>query len=255
MKLIQELLQVAPDGIVEQAHIGLHWTAVSARVGGKLSCGLASTLHGSHHHGVADVPKAGELTEMSARELAALADSANQPTLCSLGMAALNALLTPGVQETNEMNAEEMIARLGAGKRVALVGHFPFIESLKRRVGELKVLELNPRPGDHPAEAAPAVLGQAEVAAITGMTFQNHTLERLLELTAPGAQILILGPSTPLHPRLFDHGIGVLSGAVVMDIPRVMRCVAQGGNFQQIHRSGVRLVNLARPDLATLLGN
>lgn len=253
MSLIQELLDAAPDGVVQEVQIGLHWTAVSARVDGILSCGLASTLHGTHHHGGADVPQAGKLTKISARELAALADIENQPTLCSLGVATLNALLAPQVKDTTEMNAEEMIARLGAGKRVALVGHFPFIDNLKTRVGELKVLELNPRPGDHPAEAAPQVLGQAEVAAITGMSVQNHTLEGLLSHVQPGAEILVLGPSTPLHPKMFDHGIVVLSGSLVTDIPRVMRHVAEGANFQQIHRSGVRLVNMIRPDLQTIL--
>lgn len=253
MSLIQELLACAPDGVVDEVHIGLHWTAVSVWVEGKRSCGLASTLHGTHCHGGADVPQAGKLTELSAKELAALADSKDQPTLCSLGVAALNALLAPTVKETTELNAEEMIARLGAGKRVALVGHFPFVDSLKRRVGELNVLELNPRPGDHPAEAAPQILGQAEVAAITGMTIQNHTLEGLLELIQAGTEILVLGPSTPLHPQLFNHGIGVLSGSLVTDIPRVLRHVAEGANFQQIHRNGVRLVNMIRPDLVPRL--
>lgn len=253
MSLIHELLDVVADGVVQQVQIGLHWTAVSVQVDGILTCGLASTLHGTHHHGGADVPQAGKLTEMSARELAALADMENQPTLCSLGVATLNALLAPQVKETKELNAEEMIARLGAGKRVALVGHFPFIDSLKARVGELTVLELNPRPGDRPAEAAPQVLAQAEMAAITGMSVQNHTLEGLLSYVQPGTEILLLGPSTPLHPILFKRGIGVLSGSLVTDIPRVMRHVAEGANFQQIHRSGVRLVNMIRPDLKSLL--
>ena len=253
MSLIQELIQVVPDGLIQEVQIGLHWTAVSVLVDGVLCCGLASTLHGTHHHNGADVPQAGKLTEMSALELAWLAESPDQPTLCSLGVATLNALLSPGVQGTTEVNAEEMIARLGAGKRVALVGHFPFVDGLRERVGELVVLEQNPRPGDLPAEAAPQVLAQAEVVAITGMTVQNRTLESLLSLAAPGAEILVLGPSTPLHPRLFALGIGVLSGSLVSDIPAVMRCVAQGANFRQIHRCGVRLVNMIRPDLAAIL--
>ncbi|HWQ83296.1 MAG TPA: DUF364 domain-containing protein [Anaerolineales bacterium] len=253
MSLIQELLQVVPDGTVEEVHIGLHWTAVSVQVDGTLRCGLASTLHGPHQHSGPDVPQAGRLTELTARELGALAELSDQPTLCSLGVAALNALLSPGIQETPDINAEEMIARLGAGKRVALVGHFPFVEHLRERVGELVVLELNPRPGDLPAEAAPEVLAGAEVAAITGMTVQNHTLESLLRLAAPGAVVLVLGPSTPMHPCLFEHGIGVLSGSLVTNIPNVMRLVSQGANFRQIHHHGVSLVNLVRPDLAAIL--
>lgn len=250
MSLIQDLLEVVSDGEVKEVQIGLHWTAVSVNVAGVLRCGLASTLHGPHQHSGPDVPQAGHLTELSARELAALADQPDQPTLCSLGVAALNALLAAEIQESADINAEEMIARLGAGKRVALVGHFPFVDHLRPRVGELAVLELNPRPGDFPAEAAPQVLAEAEVAAITGMTVQNHTLENLLRLIAPGAEILVLGPSTPMHPRLFAHGIGVLSGSLITDIESVMRLVAQGANFRQIHHHGVRLVNLVRPDLA-----
>ncbi len=253
MSLIQDLLQVVPDGEVQEVHIGLHWTAVSVRVEGILRCGLASTLHEPHQHSGPDVPLAGRLTELSARELAAQADLPDQPTQCSLGVAALNALLAEGIQETQDLNAEEMIARLGAGKRVALVGHFPFVDHLRARVGELAVLELNPRPGDFPAESAPQVLGGAEVAAITGMTVQNHTLESLLSLTAPNAVILVLGPSTPMHPRMFEHGIGVLSGSLVTDIESVMRLVAQGANFRQIHHHGVSLVNMVRPDIAAKL--
>ena len=253
MKLIQDLLRLAPDGVVQDVCIGLHWTAVSIRVDGALRCGLASSLHGTHHHDGADVPQAGELHQLRGLELAALADSPDQPTLCSVGLAALNALLPSPDLDTPDLNAEEMIARLGAGKRVALVGHFPFVEHLRPRVGELHILELNPHPGDLPAEAAPQVLGSAEVAAITGMTILNHTFEQLLPLVAPGANVLVLGPSTPLHPRMFDEGIGVLSGSIVTDVEAVMRLVSQGANFRQIHRHGVRLVNLVRADLASVL--
>ncbi len=252
MKLIQDLLRLAPEGVVQDVRIGLHWTAVSMLVDSALRCGLASSLHGTHHHDGADVPQAGELHKLRGLELAALADSPDQPTLCSVGLAALNALLPLPALDTPDLNAEEMIARLGAGKRVALVGHFPFVEHLRPRVGELHILELNPRPSDLPAEAAPQVLGDAQVAAITGMTILNHTFEQLMTLVAPGANVLLLGPSTPLHPRLFDDGIGVLSGSIVTDVEAVMRLVSQGANFRQIHRRGVRLVNLVRPDLAPL---
>jgi hypothetical protein len=40
--------------------------------------------------------------------------------------------------------------------------------------------------------------------------------------------------------------VDVISGAVVTDIQPVLRLVSQGGNFRQVHRGGVRLVNLYR---------
>lgn len=57
---------------------------------------------------------------------------------------------------------------------------------------------------------------------------------------------MVLGPSTPLSPVLFDYGVNIISGAVVDQIEPVMRVVMQGGNFRQVHKAGVRLVNLTR---------
>jgi uncharacterized protein (DUF4213/DUF364 family) len=247
MKMLAEILETLPDGEVEEVRIGLHWTAVVVNVNGEQRCGLASTLVGGHdHHKEADVPQAGELEGISGRELARLA-LGNAPTQASVGMAALNALLPRRPQTWVDANAEEMIAAHGKGKRVAMIGHFPFVPRLRTRVKELLVLEQNPRDGDLPAESAAKVLPMVDVAAITGMTFLNHTLEILLGLCQPQAFVIVMGPSTPLSPLLFDHGIDVVSGSIVVDIQPVLKVVSQGGNFRQVHQAGVRLVNILKP--------
>jgi hypothetical protein len=246
MKLLNDLLAILPEGNVLQVCIGLHWTAVVVEVGGKVRCGLASTLReNDEHHGEPDVPQAGQLTTMSGMHLASLVQS-ERPTLVSVGMAAINALLPRRPETWVEMNAEEVIASEGADKQVVLVGHFPFIPRLRGRVGKLIVLENNPKPGDLPASTAQEVIPSAEVVAITGMTLLNHTLEGLLHLCDPSATVILLGPSTPLSPVLFEYGVDWLSGAVVEDIDTVVRAVGQGGNFRQIHRAGTRLVNMNR---------
>lgn len=246
MQILAEIISALPDGEVRDVRIGLHWTAVAVETGGELRCGLSSTLstpHG-HDHGP-DVPDAGRLDGLSAQTLAALALSPH-PTQASLGVAAINALLPPHSQMWYEDNAEEVIARQGEGKRVVLVGRFPFLPRLRTRVGELFVLEQNPGPEDLPAERAPEILPGADVVAITGMTLINHTLEGLLRLCSPEAFVIVLGPSTPLTPLMFDHGVDILSGAVVTAIEPVMRTVSQGGNFRQVHQAGVRLVNMSK---------
>jgi uncharacterized protein (DUF4213/DUF364 family) len=78
------------------------------------------------------------------------------------------------------------------------------------------------------------------------MTLVNHSLEKLLNLCNPQATVLLLGPSTPLSPILFGHGINVLSGSVVTDIDPVLAAIKQGANFRQVHRAGVRLVTMSR---------
>lgn len=243
MNLVDDLLASLPDAEVSDVRIGLHWTAVVATVDGERRCGLASTLAGSHEHGVPDVSEPGLLETYSALELARNIRS-NQPTMASVAVAAINALVPRRPECWADENAGEVIARQGAGKTVALVGHFPFIPSVRSQVGELVIIEREPRDGELPEEAAAEVFARASLVAITGMTLVNQSLEPLLELCSPAAEVLILGPSTPLSPVMFDYGINFLSGSIVTDIDAVLRAIGQGGTFRQIHRLGVRLVTM-----------
>lgn len=252
MQILQDLLATLDACEVLDVRIGLHWTAVLVQAAGERRCGLAATLSAGRSHGSkrqVAIPPAGDLTSYSGSELARWALLQDAPTQASVGMAALNALLPRKPGSWVQANAEEVIALRGAGKRVTLVGHFPFVERLRPRVGELLVLEQSPSPGDLPAEAAPEVLPSSEVVAITGMTLINHTLEGLLALCPASALVIVLGPSTPLSPALFAFGVDIISGAIVEEIESTLRTVSQGGNFRQVHRAGVRLVNLLRPGL------
>jgi uncharacterized protein (DUF4213/DUF364 family) len=249
VKIYNELLATLPDGIVVDVSIGLNWTAVVMEVEGEHRCGLASTLSNEHHHGSPDVPQAGEYEKFSGLELAALVKG-DQPTLTSVGAAAINALLPQQPDSWLDLNAEEVIAEHGAGQSVALIGHFPFADRLRPRVGELMVIELNPLPGDLPASATVEVLPESRVVAITGMTLLNSTLEELLALCQPAAQVILLGPSVPLSPIFFDHGVDILCGAIVTSIDGVLAAVRQGANFRQVHKAGVRLVTITKPGLS-----
>jgi hypothetical protein len=247
MELLRKILSDLPDGDVVDVRIGLHWTAVVMDVRGQRRCGLSSTLESPHEHGSEpQVPSAGQLEALTGRALAELALEVDHPTLASVGVAAINALLPPP-ETFSEVNAEHVIADFGSEKRVAIVGHFPFIPRLRERVAELIVLERDPRKGDLPAEAASQVLPQSDVVAITGMAMANHTLEGLLRLCKPEALVVVLGPSTPFSPVLYEYGVDLLSGSIVEEIEPVLRTVSQGGNFPQVHRAGVRLVTVTRP--------
>jgi uncharacterized protein (DUF4213/DUF364 family) len=247
MSHLDDLLNSAPDGSLQHVLVGAFWTAVVVETGGERRCGLASTLRtDEHHHGGGPaVQDAGRLMDRTAHQLAELVHS-DSPMEAALGMAALNALLPPLEEAWVDVNAEEVIARHGAGKGVVVVGHFPFIPSLREQVGHLWVLELEPRGADLPAAAAPEVIPQADVLAITGTSLINHTFAGLMALRRPDALVLLLGPSTPLSPVLFDHGVHLISGAVVEDIASVLRAVGQGANFRQVRHHGVRLVTMQK---------
>jgi uncharacterized protein (DUF4213/DUF364 family) len=83
------------------------------------------------------------------------------------------------------------------------------------------------------------------VVALTGSALINGTLDGLLSLCRPGALVMVLGPSTPLSPVLFDHGATFLSGARVVDEAAALRTIGQGATFQQVE--GVRLLTLMKP--------
>ena len=80
------------------------------------------------------------------------------------------------------------------------------------------------------------------------MSFLNRTYAGLLSLCRPQAQIILLGPSVPLSPLLFEQGVDMLSGSIVTNVDQVLAVVMQGGNFRQVHRAGVRLVTITRPE-------
>jgi uncharacterized protein (DUF4213/DUF364 family) len=159
-------------------------------------------------------------------------------------MAAFNALLQVDEARCTQVNAEQVILERGNGRRVAIVGHFPFIGSVRRVADECWVLELHPRPGDLPAERATEILPQADVVALTGTSLINHTFDGLIGLCRPDAFVILLGGSAPLTPVLFDYRVDAIAGTRVVDVSAACRSVGQGATFRQIR--GKRLLTMAR---------
>jgi uncharacterized protein (DUF4213/DUF364 family) len=226
---------------VQQILVGAFWTAVVLETNPP-RCGLASTLRAETGGPWPPVVRAGRLTERSGRELADMLRS-ERILEASIGMAATNALLEVDETGLAEVNAEKIVMEKGAGRGVAIVGHFPFIDRVREVAARCWVLERHPGPGDLPADRAPEVLPQADVVALTGTSLVNHTFDDLIGLCRPDAFVLLLGPSTPLSPVLFEAGVNALSGTRVHDTERVLLSVSQGATFRQIkRRGGLRLL-------------
>jgi uncharacterized protein (DUF4213/DUF364 family) len=247
MSILDDLLRTLPDAPARTVLVGAHWTVVcsgSSPAGGG-GCGLASTMMDEKPHGHTAVRDVGRLHLKSARALAEYALS-DIPLETSIGVAAINSLLNVDESRAVEVNASHVLAKRGKGRNVALVGHFPFIPMLREQAGELWVIEQRPAGDEYPAAAAADLIPQADVVALTGSALLNGTLEGLLALCAPGALVMVLGPSTPLSPVLFEHGATLISGTRVVDEAAVLRTVGQGANFRQVE--GVRLLTLERAE-------
>jgi uncharacterized protein (DUF4213/DUF364 family) len=88
------------------------------------------------------------------------------------------------------------------------------------------------------------LIPQADIVAITSSALINHTLDGLLSLCPQQATVMLLGPSTPLSPILFDFGANIISGTRVVDENAVLRTVGQGAAFRQVE--GVRLLTFIK---------
>ncbi len=238
MKLLEALLETIPaEPIpVRKVIIGVHWTLVSSKY-----CGLGSTLVGEGPHGHSQVRDVGVLHQKSAQELARWVLSDNLLE-ASIGIAAFNSLVEVDENRMEQINAAEVIARESKDKNLVVVGHFPFVERMKSIAKNCWVIEKRPYGDDFPEEASHEFIPQANVIAITGTAFINHTMEGLLSLCQPGSLVMILGPSTPLSPLLFSYGISFLSGSRVIDEDAAVETIQQGATLPQV--KGVRLVTM-----------
>jgi uncharacterized protein (DUF4213/DUF364 family) len=240
--IIDDLLASLPEGDipVRDVRVGPFWTVVWTERG----AGLASTQRDAHTpHGHSLIRWAGDLVDRDAGELAGLLRS-KSPMEAALGMATVNALLEVEESCLTDRNASAEIMQRGAGKRVVVVGHFPFIPKVRQVVGHLDVLELDPGPNELPPKAAAEVIPEADVVAITGTSLVNKTFDKLIQHCRSDAFVLLLGPTSPLSPVLFEYGVDLVAGTRIVD-PKVALTVAgQGAIFRQM--CGVRLVTMAR---------
>lgn len=176
----------------------------------------------------------------SLRDLAAMAAESWDPLEITVGVAALNAHYNrPDVTGAGG-NGLDLFASVEG--RVVVIGGFP---QLARRLPRAQVIDLNPQDGEYPEAACDWLLPGAEAVAVTASAFANRTLPRLLRVSA-GATVAMIGPGTPLTPRLFDYGVQSLAGFVAVDREAVVRTIAGGGGSRDFHPYG-RMVTLHRP--------
>lgn len=238
MQIIDDLVSgLDTKAGVKDIRQGLFHTAVLTR-----HCGLAATLpHDALRQEQPAVEQAGHLLERGTTELVRMAYSEGILE-AAIGMAAINSLLEVKDEECVELNAARVLAEKGRDKRIAIVGHFPFISQIREIAKELWVIEKNPHEGDFFEAEAENLIPLADVVGITGSAFTNHTIEQLLELCSLKAYLVVLGDTTPLSPVLFDYGIDAISGTKVIDPDLALRCVSEGATYRQI--KGIRQLTM-----------
>ena len=240
MKILDDIFSVLDFEVaVRDVRQGVFHTGMLTRY-----CGLAATLprDALRQEGPL-VREPGSLMNWTSHELARLVYS-ESILEAAIGMATINSLVDTNFDVCVEMNAADLILQEGESKKVAIVGHFPFVPRVREKAKILWVIEKNPKEGDFLERDADEFIPQAEVVAITGTSLTTHTFEHLLGLCNPKAYVVILGDTVPLSSILFDYGVDAVSGTRVIDPDLALRCVSQGANFRQI--KGVKRLTMTR---------
>ncbi|MCG5241800.1 DUF2478 domain-containing protein [Azospirillum doebereinerae] len=230
-RLYEDLLLGVADAPVRRVVIGAKWVLVETGDG----LGVAAR----QREGTGE-ESAARWAGRSLRELASLAARAWEPMDIAVGVAALNAHYNRPSLSGVGGNGLDLFAAVEG--RVVVIGAFPRIA---HRLPRAQVIDMNPSDGEHPEAACDWLLPGAEAVAVTASAFANRTLPRLLRV-APGARIAMIGPGTPLTPRLFAYGLESLAGFVAEDRDGVARTIAAGGSSRDFHPFG-RMVTLHRP--------
>ena len=247
-RIYDQLIEGVPTGIaVHDYCMGSHWSYVRAESG----MGISYTVSGGARSSFSDDPRALQL-----HELAALVKSWNFGE-ASLGIAALNAWYSQRDRveamgahideehegKSNTSNPFWAMKERYAGKKVTIIGHFPHIEDIMR-VARVTILERNcASPLDTPDPACEYLLPEQDFVFMTGITLTNKTAPRLLEL-ARQATVGMVGPSAIPAPVLFDAGVNVMAGSVVIDAEPAMFAVK--GGSKQLWRSGIKKFSIER---------
>ncbi len=233
-KVLGATLADAGADRVERVLIGLNWTVIM----GPHGAGLARTpLRGTQ--GCFNLADAGTFQGRKLTDLRALSESGNVFEQ-ALGFAAINTNLNRYDLGGEALNGLDLVE--DRGQRTVIVGRFP---SLVRRLPGAAVIEREPGPEDYGEEETAWLLPAAEHLIITASAITNGTLPNLLRLAKQAFTVLV-GPSTPLTPKLFDFGIDALSGFVIEDKAAALRMVEEGGSVSALRRHG-RFVTLRRP--------
>jgi len=231
--LYDELISAVPDNLeVADRLAGLNWFLVR-------SFGVGVAMRPLEGSGA--VRKAGHLVGMKVRELATWVKSWNEYE-SAMGLAAINPVVNAprsvqancaeGLNESGKDIFVDMRDQM-RGKNGPVIGHFLGLEHVAE-ICNLSILERRPQLDDLPDSACEYILGEQDIVVLTATTLINKTMVRLLTLSRD-AQIVVAGPTTPLHPLMFDFGIKILAGLVVEDEERVWRIVAEGkGNSSRL---------------------
>ncbi len=158
------------------------------------------------------------------------------PVSAAVGLATINAHCNrmSGDTETGDILS---FLEIKNTDMVAMVGDFaPIVRKINKICRKLFVFEQIEAKRSYllPSSEIPSIMPSCDIAIISATTLANHTIDSILPYTCNCREVAVLGPSTPLIPRVFVHTpVTLLSGVIVTDPQGLADVVKTGGGMQR----------------------
>lgn len=256
-KLYDDLIQGIPENVPVDELLCTHYSAVVVSGDGM---GLGEFMD---EFDTRPMMEPGNKNKLTLRQLAEGIKSWNM-TEAAIGQAAINAYYNScemavknGLPLTDSLYSEDRTAdpfityqKAVRGKKVTVIGHFPYLTDLFGPVCDLSIIESMPEIGDYPEQAAEYLIPGSDFVFLGPLTLIDKSLPRLLEL-AEGAFIGMVGPASTLAPVLFEYGVDEMDGFVIKD-NGIARRVATEQESLKIYSSGQK-VSLRKTEYESFL--
>jgi uncharacterized protein len=244
--LVRETLLTAISDhsvVIEDVNLFRHWVVVKAGRWEMSTC-FSATPGLTEDSGDTWL---GDLIGKNAAETAQQYLAANDVLKIAVGMACLKCVI-PLVSEFSESSAFAPFSEETKTRSSCFIGHFQEAATWREEGRPVSIVELLPKPGDIHWDDSHQVLSQAEIVFMTGLTLVNGTFGEVVRRT-PGAKIrVIMGPTVPLTPVLFNLGLHWLGTCRILDIAKTLRYFGQGGgSIKYAPEGALQKINIGLP--------
>ena len=137
--------------------------------------------------------------------------------------------------ENNKIMFEQF--KITKGTKVAMVGYFgPLIKHFEQREAVLDILDQSRGLG-RKADFYKNLKSRADVLFLTSTSILNNSTEEILANVHPKVKTLMLGPSTPMVAKAFDHlPVHMLAGTVPTEKENILKAIRHGMGTPVLHK-------------------
>ena len=234
-KLYQIFEEKSQQVTIEMLSLGLGYTAVTTSDGG---IGLSYTYFGDKK----SCTVLNEHIDYEAKPASLLLKRIKSDNRLerSMALALINALNYKDALKLPEDKDNKIMfdnLEIGLKSKVAMVGYFgPLVRKFKEKKVLLEILDESRGLG-HKMDFYHRLGNWAEVLLLTSTSLLNQSTEEILSNVSEKIKTVMLGPSTPMAGKAFEHlPVRMLAGTVPIDKEKTLKAVRHGMGTPALHK-------------------